>query len=314
MKRVVTSGDLTQHAMRPSDLVQTYLAHVQSDIARFGLLEGGEERRCPACGGRGTPEFSRFQFVYHRCTACSSLYLSRVPSAPKLARYHAEGAAERFRHEHLLPLTADARVRHTLSPRARWVLTEAAARLGTHARLAQFGPESPQLLTLLRASMSVVPWADDTSEQVDGVIAFDIVERLPELSAGLRRCRRAVKAGGLLFVATTSGDGFEVRMLGSRMTALVPPVHLQLLSRAGWTAVLARAGFTVVEYSTPGELDVQAVADVCRSNPEVRLPPILHDLVLHEDEQVGRAFQEVLQQACLSAHVQLVAVACATDE
>src|SRR5207245_641506 len=105
------------------------------------------------------------------------------------------------------------------------------------------------------------------------------------------------------FVTTMSGDGLEVRMLGSRSRSLVPPVHLQLLSRAGWAVALAREGFTLVEYSTPGELDVQAVADACRRDPDVRLPPILDELIRQEDEQVGRAFQEVLQQAGLSAHV-----------
>lgn len=314
MKRVVTSGDLTQHAMRPSDLLQTYLEHVQSDIARFELLKDGLARDCPACDGKGTHEFVRLGFPYERCTACGSLFVSPLPDVTRLARYHAEGAAEQFRREQLLPLTADVRARHNISPRARWVLAEAVARLGPGATLAQFGPEFRPLLDVLRASARVVSWPDDSGDQVDGVIAFDILERSSEFALALRRCRRALRGGGLLFVATTSGDGFEVRMLGPRMTSLVPPVHLQLLSRAGWMATLGREDLTVVEYSTPGELDVQAVAEVCRRDAEIRLPPILDELVRHEDEQVGRLFQELLQQACLSAHVQLVAQARATDE
>ena len=314
MKRVVTSGDLTQHAMRPADLLHTYLGHVQSDIARLELLKGGQERDCPACDGQGTVEFARFGFTYKRCAACGSLFVSPLPDLQRLARYHAEGAAERFRREQLLPLTADVRARHAVAPRARWVLTETAARLGPGATVAQFGPEFPALLDLLRPFAPVVPWPDSTAGRVDGVIAFDILERSAEFSLALAGCRRALRARGLLFVATTSGDGFEVRLLGSRMTSLVPPVHLQLLSRPGWVAALKREAFTVVEYSTPGELDVQAVAEVCRREPDLRLPPILDELVRHEDEQVGRAFQELLQQACLSAHVQLVAEAGAIDE
>lgn len=309
MKRVVTSGDLSQRAMRPADLLQTYLGHVQDDIARFELLKDGSERDCPACGGQGTREFERFGFTYQRCAGCGSLFVSPLPDVKRIARYHAEGAAERFRREQWLPQTADVRARHNLGPRARWVIAEAAARLPAGPMLAQFGPEFPPLLDLLRPSARVVPWADGSDAELDGVIAFDIVERVPEFSQALSRCRRAVRGGGLLFVATTSGDGFEVRMLGARMTSLAPPVHLQLLSRAGWVAALAREDFTIVEYSTPGELDVQAVAEVCRQDPEVRLPPILGELVRHEDEEVGRLFQELLQHACLSAHVQLVAQA-----
>ena len=314
MKRVVTSGELTQRAMRPGDLLDAYLAHVQADIARFELLEGGVKRDCPACGGHGAPEFVRLGFPYQRCATCGSLFVSPLPDEYRLARYHAEGAAERFRRERILPTTADVRARHALAPRARWALSAAGARLGSGLTFAQFGEESAPLLGLLSASASVVRWPDGTSPvpadgRIHAAIAFDVLERSADFSRALHRCRGALRVRGLLFVTTMSGDGFEVRMLGANTAALVPPVHLQLLSRAGWVAALAREGFALVEYSTPGELDVQAVAEICRRNPDVHLPPILDELVRHEDEQVGHAFQELLQQACLSSHVQLVAEA-----
>ena len=188
------------------------------------------------------------------------------------------------------------------------------ARLGSRLTFAQFGEESAPLLGSLGATASLIRWSNDMSSdpadaQLDGAIAFDVFERCADFSGALHRCRRALQPGGLLFVTTMSGDGFEVRMLGARTAALVPPVHLQLLSRAGWLSALTREGFSLVEYSTPGALDVQAVAEVCRRDPQVLLPPILDELVRHEDEQVGRVFQELLQQACLSSHVQLIAEA-----
>ena len=314
MKRVVTGGELTQRDMRPADIIHSYLTHVQDDIARFGLLEDARERDCPACGGQGAREFERFGFEYHRCRMCGSLFVSPLPAGIRLAEYHAEGAAERFRREHLLPSTADVRTRHALIPRARWVLAAAAGRLGLYPTFAQFGTETPQLLDLIRASATVVSWPDTSQPerdqvQADGVIAFDELERAADFAGGIHRCRRTLRAGGLLFVTTMSGEGFELCMLGQRANALVPPVHLQLLSRRGWNEVLAREDFRIVEYSTPGELDVQAVADVCRRDPAVRLPAIIDQLVHTDDEQVARAFQGLLQQACLSSHVHLMAEA-----
>ena len=313
MKRVVTSGELTQRTMRPADLLDAYLAHVVADIARFELLHEGNRRRCPACGGEGAPDFVRLGFTYERCGACRSLFVSPLPEAERLGRYHAQGAAETFWREQLVPGTADVRVRHALVPRAHWVLAAAAARLGSGLTLAQLGTPSPRLVELLSASASVLPWPDEKSnlpvDALHAVIAFDVLERSVDFAVALHRCRSALRPAGLLFVTTMSGDGFEVRMLRSQARSLIPPVHLQLLSRAGWAAALAREGFTLVEYSTPGELDVQAVAEACRRDPGLRLPPILDELIRHEDEQVTRAFQEVLQQACLSAHVQLVAEA-----
>lgn len=317
MKRVVTSGDLTQRAMRPSGLHDEYIERVRADIARFELLQGAVERTCPACGGQGEAEFVRLEFTYRRCGECRSLFVSPLPEQGHLVRYLAESEAERFRREEMLPAIADVRTRHALAPRAHWVSTAAASRRSAPVAIGHVGAPSPQLVELLRGPASVVGSvrelsAATTHASLDGVIAFDVLERSPDFARALRQCSVGLKPGGLLFVTTMSGEGFEVRMLGQRTQSLIPPLHLQLLSRAGWEAALAREGLALLEYSTPGELDVQAVAEVCRREPDVRLPPILDELVRHEDEQVGRAFQEVLQQAGLSSHVQLVAEARST--
>lgn len=312
MKRVITSGELTQDAMRPADLLDAYLERAEADIKRFALLLGGRERDCPACDGTGDVEFVRLGFPYRRCRSCRSLFVSPLPDETGLARYHAEGEAERFRREQVLPGTADVRARHAAAPRSRWVLAAAAAHLKARPMFAVVNAESPRFIECVSPSADIVQWPDFAScasadEPVDGVIAFDVLERSIDFSRALHQCRRALRQRGLLFVTTVSGEGFEVRMLGSRSRSLVPPVHLQLLSRSGWDIALAREGFGLVEYSTPGELDVQAVAAADRRDADLRLPPIIDALVGHEDEQVGRAFQELLQQAGLSAHVQLVA-------
>ena len=319
MKRVVTGGDLKQDAMRPADLLDGYLERVGADIARLGLLLDGRARACPACGGEGTVEFTRMGFPYHRCASCQSLFVSPLPSPERLASYHVDGEAERFRREQVLPLTADVRTRHASAPRAHWVVGTATARLGARPVFALWGAHSSRFIELLNTSGSVVGGPGDgvmppPGQTLDAVIVSEVLERAADFQGDLHRCRTALRPGGLVFVTTMSGDGFEVRMLGPRMRSLVPPVHLQLLSRAGWQAALSREGFTLVEYSTPGELDVQAVADSCRQNAALRLPPILDELVRHDDAQVGRAFQELLQQACLSSHVQLVAEVRQADE
>jgi hypothetical protein len=221
------------------------------------------ERDCPACGGDGTPEFDRIGFPYLRCGTCRSLFVSPVPDGDRLARYHADGAAERVRRERVLSMTAEVRARHALTPRVRWVLAAAAARLGPGLTFAQFGAEFPVLLEQLRGSVSIVPWPDEgraaSEARIDCAIAFDALERSANFSHALHQCRQALRPHGLLFVTTMSCDGFEVRMLGPRTAAIVPPVHLQLLSRVGWLAGLAREGFGVIEYSTQHDRHLLAV-------------------------------------------------------
>ena len=298
--------------MRPSDLNDAYVERVRADIAKFELLQGVRDRNCPACEGQGSTEFERLGFAYHRCGECRSLFVSRVPEPGRLARYHAESEAERFRREEVLPAIADVRTRYALAPRAHWVLTSG-ARLGAALSIGYVGMASAQLVELLRASDAAVRSVQELSRAVeaslDCVVAFEVLERSPDFADTLHRCSAGLRPGGLLFVTTMSGDGFEVRMLRERTQSLSPLLHLQLLSRAGWERALDRERLGLLEYSTPGELDVQAVAEVRRRDPGVQLPPIIDALVGHEDEQVRRAFQELLQQAGLSAHVQLVAEA-----
>lgn len=321
MKRVVTGGDLSQRDMRPSDLLDRYLALAEADIQAFGMLETpGRERTCPACGGEGAIAFERMGFTYRSCNHCSSLFVSPLPDRAILRRYHHESRAEQFWRDSVLTTTANSRFRHALGPRLQWVAGTAMARLGgglTVCDVGSLNPQAREILTSSPAFKRYVPVSllDQTStpasgsEEVDTVIAFETLERTHDLRWTLRQCCSLVRSGGLLFVSTLSASGFEVRLLGSRLRSLVPPIHLHLLSRLGWIAALEHAHFSLIEYSTPGGLDVQAVAEVCRRDPTLRLPMILDELVRHEDEEVTHAFQEVLQQAGLSSHVQFVAVA-----
>jgi hypothetical protein len=319
MRRVVTGAELSQHAMRPPDLVDAYVTLVERDIAAFGLLGDGAQRRsCPACGGAGQEAFRRLGFAYRTCDGCSSLFVSPAPDAARLARYQRESAAERFWRDELFTATADVRSRYALGPRAHWVAGTAAARrgrdvdvyvLGKRAQvIADVLAQSPVVRRCLPAS-SPVATAAGAAAGADAVVGFEVFERTLDLGAALADAHALVHDGGLLFVSTISGTGFEVRLLRAAMPSLVPPVHLQLLSRTGWTHARARAHFRLAEYSTPGELDVQAVAEACRRNRSGCLPLVLDDLVRHEDPEVGRALQELLQQAGLSSHVQFVALA-----
>lgn len=321
MKRVVTGGDLSQRDMRPPALVEAYVSLVEADIQRVGLLEGPMvERSCPACGGDGEVAFERLGHAYRSCKRCASLFVSPVPDPERLARYHAESQAERFWRETVLAATATVRSRHALGPRVHWVAAAAAARMGGGLKVCDIGGRDPHLRELLLAIPTFAEYIPAAEEQaagahsVDVVVAFDTLERSLDLQADLRRCCHLLGAGGLLFVSTLSGNGFEVRLLRGRMRSLIPPVHLQLLSKAGWAVALEAASFRLAEYSTPGELDVQAVAEACRSDPTLALPPIIDELVRQDDETVSRSFQEVLQQAGLSAHVQFEAIAVGTQD
>ena len=68
MRRVVTGGDLSQRAMRPPDLLNAYLALVDDDIHRLGLLDGArDERPCPADLADAAEQPDRSMNARRRC-------------------------------------------------------------------------------------------------------------------------------------------------------------------------------------------------------------------------------------------------------
>jgi hypothetical protein len=314
MKRVVSGGTLSHLAMRPATLVDEYLRLIERDVERLSLLEGAEVGRCPSCDRHGTTAFTRLGFTYCQCEECGSFFLSPLPGDAALAAYAAKGEAERFWSDRVLTATADTRALHAHGARARWVAATAAMRLGSGLSACIIGGRNRGVSDLLLESPAfkscVTKDAPDEEprQQFDVVVAFSTLERERDLAATLRRYRAGLRQGGLLFVSSISGSGFEVRLLKGRARVLVPPVHLYLMSRDGWDRCVRHAGFDVVEFSTPGELDVEAVADEVVSHG-LTLPPILTELVTTGDESVRTMFQEVLQAAGLSSHMQLVAEA-----
>jgi hypothetical protein len=112
---------------------------------------------------------------------------------------------------------------------------------------------------------------------------------------------------GLLLLTTRSGSGFDLSILEGHARYLFVPEHLNLLSLAGLERLMERAGFELLELSTPGELDIGLVRDSLLRDPSIPVPEFVRLLVEHRDEVAHRDFQEFLQKHRLSSHVRLAA-------
>lgn len=104
----------------------------------------------------------------------------------------------------------------------------------------------------IRAARAKVPEAkilEGSSETIaadtyDAVVSFDVLEHLPDLSAGLRAIYAGLKADGVLIGVVPVYDGplgWLVRRLDK------DPTHLTKESRIYWLAALRQAGFHVEE-------------------------------------------------------------------
>jgi 2-polyprenyl-3-methyl-5-hydroxy-6-metoxy-1,4-benzoquinol methylase len=79
-------------------------------------------------------------------------------------------------------------------------------------------------------------------EQFDVVSLSHVVEHLHDPLATLRECRRVLKTGGDLVVATPNARGLTHRKYGEHWYALDPPRHLMLFTQASLKALVQQAG------------------------------------------------------------------------
>ena len=95
---------------------------------------------------------------------------------------------------------------------------------------------------------------------MDAVFLFEALERSVEPLDLLQKVFNSLKSGGLCFITCLLSSGFEVQMLGKDSEIFVPPERMNLLSYEGMNALIEKLdGFEILEFSTPGVLDISNV-------------------------------------------------------
>lgn len=95
-------------------------------------------------------------------------------------------------------------------------------------------------------------------------------------------------------------------VLGSDSTNILAPVHLNYFDPGSLTAVLERVGFTSIDITTPGKLDVDIVRNYWQAGGTRGRHSFLERLVLGAPE-TAEAFQAFLAAHRLSGNLQAVA-------
>ena len=146
------------------------------------------------------------------------------------------------------------------------------------------------------------------------VSAFEKIEHQHEPLALAGELAGLLAPGGLLFLTLRTRSGFDVQVLWDKAPYIFIPEHLNLLSIAGIRALLDRAGFDVVELSTPGQLDIELVRHARDADDSIELPRFLNELLDQRDALAHDDFQSFLQKHRLSSHVRVAAMKRETTE
>jgi len=137
--------------------------------------------------------------------------------------------------------------------------------------------------------------------------SFEVLEHLYSPEEFLSAVRRILLPQGLLLITTLTVTGFDIQLLWEHSKSVYPPHHINLLSVEGMRRLFERAGFEVLELSTPGELDVDIVRNTVKEDPSVVLPRFIRYLTDDSRTELGASLQRFLQANLLSSHIRVIA-------
>jgi SAM-dependent methyltransferase len=114
-------------------------------------------------------------------------------------------------------------------------------------------------------------------ERFDAVTLRLVLEALHDPAAALRKCHRALKPGGILWIATPSLDSDGYRLFGRDWFFLDPPRYVVLYTASSLAQLLRRVGFEIraLRPSRQASASFRLSAAIARGLPPFEQPPSL---------------------------------------
>lgn len=139
----------------------------------------------------------------------------------------------------------------------------------------------------------------------DIVFYFDQMQKELSPFDSILEIKDLLTTGGLLFLGTRAGSGFDILTLKEQNKNIYPYEHIFLPSVKGIEKLLTESGFEVLEITTPGVMDVKYVYE-CVDVLDDREGFVKY-LLTEGEESVLQDFQRFLQKGCLSSFVRIIA-------
>lgn len=141
--------------------------------------------------------------------------------------------------------------------------------------------------------------------QADLVLCLDYIQHEKKPVQFLEKIKADLKKGGLLFLSTRVGSGFDILSLRENNRNVFPYEHIMMPSKEGLKIMLEEVGFEVLEVTTPGTFDWNYV----KSNRDKIFEEeyFLRYFIETLSPNMEAEFQRFLQQSGMSSYAQVVA-------
>lgn len=222
-----------------------------------------EEVPCGICGGKERRRlFQKQGFTYHRCLACSHIYVSPRLRLDVQLRMGEERESDDDENDFLEVQSIFAEpICHLLRMKSRGTrlldlgfgrgyLLKLARAYGFEAygvdsskALAQkLEPEFGRSVCARRLGVDPIPWGS-----FDVVILSHVAEHFADPASVLKDVRSKLNPGGLLYIAVPDMDSLQFQIFGKTWDVVSPLAHLQYFNEGSLSKLLTTCGFEALE-------------------------------------------------------------------
>lgn len=272
---------------------------------------------CPACGGKhNILFFKKWGISYFRCSDCETIFLP--VNEDILIQYNKDLRLQNFLISEEYQLEASNLRNLIWQENINWISFRTFRYLGhnTNLDIIDFGNRYEGFIhqikessicghyTLVDSILSNKTEKKQSIQQSDIILHFNQMQGVLHPLKELSKLYNSLKPGGLLFFSTRMGTGFDILTL-KQYSKIFPYEHIFLPSYKALEELFKLAGFKILEYSTPGQTDVNVVRlDVEHINVDNYF---IHSLIKNSDIQILSEFQRFLQKSGMSSYGQIVA-------
>ena len=330
MRTTVILDELRIGQIKPDPAYDLYFRLLRLDLATLltdpdATLVG---RSCPGCGAADVPvSFDKEGLLFHDCPFCHTVFVSPVPAQAALDILIKSGRSARYRREMFAHKLAAQRVEHVHQSLIQWMLktcdehdvdaaiycdvgSDDEAWIHAVEREAQFREKtfvSPLDLSRRNSNARYTTSLADAAGPFSVISCVSALDKVSDPLSLLEAMVQRLRPGGLLFFTTSSSSGLEYKLLGRDAPSFCALDRLTMFSVEALQDLLEKLGLDVVELSTPGRLDVEAIAAYLREHPAAKSIPFWGYLFERNDEKTLAELQLFLQRNLFSAYARVAA-------
>jgi len=319
---------IKEDEIRPKKIFKKFLQTSKKDILIFKNKKNWKAIQCIACNYSSKFVFSKNNFSFRECLKCSSLFVSPRPDKKYFELFYSNSKTSKYLN-YFYKATEESRVKKLWKPKIKKILNltdikkikkkyfvDIGGASGLFAR--EMFKQSKSKTFIIEPSPELFMLAkkrgfEGVNKKLENVkksdlpnvekifTSFELVEHLHDPKVFFNKVYQLMKKGDFFIFTTLSGLGFDILALQENSNSVFPPHHINFFNPYSIKILLKKIGFTKINITTPGVLDIEIVKKNIHLSKNTVLQKIVERSLLDDE-----TMQKKISELNLSSHMMSV--------